>query len=102
MEWAVRRVDASLDEAEDAPPAAARALWAVARGPVGAATARGVTAAAAVTVRAGGTALKARRCAELRLLTGCKQLTGATARVVPAPAATTLAHDMLFCAVMIF
>ncbi|KAK9837130.1 hypothetical protein WJX81_005014 [Elliptochloris bilobata] len=59
VEWAVRRVDASLDEAEDAPPAAAKALWAVARGPVGSATARGVTAAALVTVKAGTTALKA-------------------------------------------
>lgn len=58
MEWAVKRVDASLDEAEDAPPAAARALWAVARGPVGSATAKGVTAAALVTVRVGTTALK--------------------------------------------
>ena len=61
VDWAVKRVEASLDEAEDAPPQAAKALWAVARGPVGQTTARGVTAAALVTVKAGTTALKARR-----------------------------------------
>jgi hypothetical protein len=102
MEWAVRRVDASLDEAEDAPPAAARALWAVARGPVGAATARGVTAAAAVTVRAGGTALKARRCEEFRPVREvASSMWVQTSLVVPAPAALTLAHDIV-CAITIF
>ena len=62
VEWAVRRVGASLDEAEDAPPQAAKALWEVARGPLGRTTARGVTAAALVTVQAGTTALKVRDC----------------------------------------
>ena len=58
----MRRVDASLDEAEMNPPPGARALIGVARGPVGSATVQGVTAAARVTVQVGATALKVRRC----------------------------------------
>ena len=60
MEWAVRRLDASLDEAELDPPPGAKAIIDVARGPVGTATVQGVTAAARVTVKVGTTALKAR------------------------------------------
>jgi hypothetical protein len=58
VEWAVRRLDASLDEAELAPPPGAKAIINVARGPVGSATVQGVTAAARVTVKVGTTALK--------------------------------------------
>ena len=54
----VRRVDASLDEAEHDPPAAAKAIIDVARGPVGAATVQSVTAAAKATVQVSTTALK--------------------------------------------
>lgn len=59
VEWAVRRLDASLDEAELEPPPGAKAIIDVARGPVGSATVQGVTAAARVTVQVGTTALKA-------------------------------------------
>ncbi|CAL8462938.1 g2472 [Coccomyxa elongata] len=59
VEWAVRRLDASLDEAELDPPPGAKAVIDVARGPVGSATVQGVTAAARVTVQVGTTALKA-------------------------------------------
>ena len=59
MEWAVRRLDASLDEAELDPPPGAKAIIDVARGPFGTATVQGVTAAARVTVKVGTTALKA-------------------------------------------
>lgn len=38
VEWAVRRLDASLDEAELDPPPGAKAIIDVARGPVGSAT----------------------------------------------------------------
>ena len=54
----MRRVDASLDEAEMNPPPGAKAIIDVARGPVGTATVQGVTAAARVTVHVGTTALK--------------------------------------------
>lgn len=54
----MRRLDASLDEAEMYPPAGAKAIIDVARGPVGSATVQGVTAAARVTVKVGTTALK--------------------------------------------
>ena len=60
LQWMMRRVDASLDEAEHDPPAAAKAIIDVARGPVGTATAQGVTAAARVTVQVSTTALKVR------------------------------------------
>ena len=59
VEWAVRRLDASLDEAELDPPPGAKAIIDVVRGPVGSATVQGVTAAARVTVKVGTTALKA-------------------------------------------
>ncbi|KAK9907659.1 hypothetical protein WJX75_007770 [Coccomyxa subellipsoidea] len=59
VEWAVRRLDASLDEAELDPPPGAKAIIDVARGPFGTATVQGVTAAARVTVKVGTTALKA-------------------------------------------
>ncbi|KAK9907660.1 hypothetical protein WJX75_007770 [Coccomyxa subellipsoidea] len=52
VEWAVRRLDASLDEAELDPPPGAKAIIDVARGPFGTATVQGVTAAARVTVKA--------------------------------------------------
>lgn len=58
MEWAVRRLDAGLDTAENDPPPAAKALINVARGPAGAATVKGVTAAAQLTVQVGTEALK--------------------------------------------
>ena len=58
VQWAVRRVDAGLVNAENDPPPAAKALISVARGPAGAATVKGVTAAARITVQVGTEALK--------------------------------------------
>ncbi len=58
VQWAVRRVDAGLVNAENDPPPAAKALINVARGPAGAATMKGVTAAARITVQVGTEALK--------------------------------------------
>ncbi|KAK9806798.1 hypothetical protein WJX72_003059 [[Myrmecia] bisecta] len=59
VEWALRQVDARLDEAAGNPPAPAVAIWNAARGPVGTATAKGVGTAAKVTVKVGAEALKA-------------------------------------------
>eukprot|EP00884_Botryococcus_braunii_P012562 jgi/Botrbrau1/21306/Bobra.0184s0017.1 len=59
VEWALRRIDRSLDEAEANPPLPAKVMWDVARGPVGAAAAKGATVAARTTVKVGGEALKA-------------------------------------------
>ena len=58
LEWALKRVDAQLEVVEENPPQAAKVIWDVARGPVGTATAKGVTAAAQVTVLLGTEALK--------------------------------------------
>lgn len=58
MQWAVRRMDAGLDTAETNPPPGAKALINAARGPAGAATMKGVTAAAQITLRVGTEALK--------------------------------------------
>jgi hypothetical protein len=58
VQWAVRRLDAGLDTAEHDPPPAAKALINAARGPAGAATVKGVTAAARITVQFGTEALK--------------------------------------------
>lgn len=48
VQRALRRVDRSLDELEDNPPAYAEALWAVSKSPVGTATSKGITTAAKV------------------------------------------------------
>lgn len=61
MQWAVRRLDADLDSAENDPPPAAKALINAARGPAGAATVKGATTAARLTVQLGTEALKVRR-----------------------------------------
>ena len=58
VQWAVRRLDAGLVDAENDPPPAAKALISAARGPAGAATVKGVTAAARITVQVGTEALK--------------------------------------------
>ena len=58
MQWAVRRLDAGLDDAENDPPPGAKALINAARGPAGTATLQGVTAAARIALQAGSEALK--------------------------------------------
>ena len=58
MQWAVRRLDADLDSAENDPAPAAKALINAARGPAGAATVKGATTAARLTVQIGTEALK--------------------------------------------
>ena len=58
VQWAVRRLDADLDSAENDPPPAAKALINAARGPAGAATVKGATTAARLTVQLGTEALK--------------------------------------------
>lgn len=50
--WALKRVDKSLDEIEMNPSTYQKAIYDVSRGPVGQATAKGVEAAAKLTVNA--------------------------------------------------
>ena len=59
LDWALRKVDASLERAETAPPPGARALLDAARGPAGRAAAAGAAAAARGVAAAGGAAVKA-------------------------------------------
>ena len=58
LKWGLQRMDASLDDAEHTPPAAAKLFWDVARGPVGETAAKGMSVAAAATVKAGAAALQ--------------------------------------------
>jgi len=55
----LRRVDASLDAAEEKPPLGAKTALAVARGPAGAAAAAAASAAAKAAAGAAGVAVKA-------------------------------------------
>lgn len=85
MQWAVRRLDAGLDTAEHDPPPAAKALINAARGPAGAATVKGVTAAARITVQFGTEALKVRTGSTPRL--ACTNWQADTLLLVHAPPA---------------
>lgn len=52
LEWALRKVDASLDEIEHNPPAYQKAIYDFTKSPAGVAAAKGVKTAANVTVTA--------------------------------------------------
>lgn len=59
VEWALRKVDQSLDQVEENPPAYAKAIYDISTGPVGTAAAAGAAAAARISVEVGSQALKA-------------------------------------------
>ena len=59
VEWVLRKVDESLDQVEENPPAYAKAIYDISTGPVGEAAARGAAAAARLSVEVGAQALKA-------------------------------------------
>lgn len=59
VDWVLRKVDQSLDEVEENPPAYARAIYDLSTGPVGTAAAKGAVTAAKLTVEASSQALRA-------------------------------------------
>jgi hypothetical protein len=59
VQWVLRKVDASLDQVEENPPAYAKAIYDISTGPVGEAAAKGAAVAARISVEVGAQAIKA-------------------------------------------
>lgn len=59
IEWVLQKVDDTLDNVEESPPAYATAIYKVTNGPVGEAAAKGASVAAKLTLQAGTTVVKA-------------------------------------------
>lgn len=59
VDWALSKVDRSLQEIEEDPPVYAKFLYEITSGPVGTTAGKGVVAAARFTGKVGGEAIKA-------------------------------------------
>lgn len=59
VDWVLRKVDESLEDVEENPPAYAKAFYDISTGPVGEAASKGAVVAAKMTVEVGTQALKA-------------------------------------------
>lgn len=59
VKWALKKADESLDEIEENPPEAVKAIYDISRGPVGSAAGKGVTTVAKLTWQVGTEAVKA-------------------------------------------
>jgi hypothetical protein len=59
LEWVLQKVDETLDDVEESPPAYATAIYKITTGPVGEAASKGASVAAKLTLQAGTTMVKA-------------------------------------------
>jgi len=83
IEWALHKVDKSLDEMEANPNGIQRAIYQISRGPVGTATVSAVEAATKVTLKATGEVAKAAAPVAKRMLAeGMRAMGGLVTKVV--------------------
>ncbi|KAH7622086.1 hypothetical protein NADE_004677 [Nannochloris sp. 'desiccata'] len=59
VDWVLKKVDKSLDNVEENPPAYAKAIYEISTGPVGEAASKGAATAARMTVEVGTQVIKA-------------------------------------------